>query len=225
MAVNTVNNFQVPFADPDLEGMTVSLASTAQSGLNDNAPTGVGVGATDLTVSSTGLITWDTTGTSVGQKYALQLRVDENDSANSVPVDFIIEITDSAGTQNGPPSVDGASFTLEVGDVLAHTVTGSDDGNPNPPGSLTWDPINNITGPQTVSNATFDVNTQLLSWDTTGFAIGTYTFFISNSDSDLGGFGQIIVNLTAAQVSEPGMALVMGLGLAGIAYTRRRKIA
>ena len=221
MPITTSGNttsFQLPLGDPDAENLTVSLASTAQSGLNDGIPT---VGGNNLTVSSTGLLEWDTSGASAGQKFAVQLRVDEDDSDNSIPVDFIIEISNAQANQ--APTVDGASFNLEVGDVLSHTVTGNDpDNGPSP---LSWDPINLITGPQTVSNALFDVNTQLLTWDTAGYATGTYTFFMSNFDGAANGLGQIIVTVSEATVSEPGMALVFGLGLAGIAYTRRRRIA
>lgn len=215
----STTSFQLPFADPDLEGMTVSVASLTQSGLSQALPSAPGGNTAGMTVSPTGLLEWDTSGTTAGQKFALQLRVDEDDSANSIPVDFIIEIGNVAANQ--APTVDGATFNLEVGDVLSHTVTGNDPDN-GPVDPMTW-ALNTITGPETVTDATFDPLSQLLIWDTTGYDLGTYTFFVSNFDGAANGLGQIIVNVTASTVSEPGMAAVLGLGLMGIAYSRRRK--
>lgn len=218
LPISNTATFQLPFSEPDLEGVTVSVAAISQSGLNTAVPN---VGGNPLTVSSTGLIEWNTSGATAGQKYAIQLRVDENDSANSIPVDFIIEIGN--GTGNLAPSVDGASLNLEVGDILDFTVTGNDPDN-GPVDPLAWS-LDSITGPQTVGNATFDETTQQLIWDTTGFDLGTYTFFVSNFDGAANGLGQIIVTVSASTVSEPGMALVLGLGILGVAYSRRRKVA
>lgn len=218
LPISTTASFQLPFADPDLEGVTVSVAAISQSGLTTAIPN---AGGNALTISGTGLIEWNTTGASAGQKYAIQLRVDENDSANSIPVDFIIEIGNGSG--NLAPSVDGASLNLEVGDILDFTVTGNDPDN-GPVDPLAWT-LDSITGPQTVGNATFDETTQQLIWDTTGFDLGTYTFFISNFDGAANGLGQILVTVSASTISEPGMALVLGLGILGVAYTRRRKAA
>lgn len=212
--------FQLPFADPDGDNLTVSVSSNSQSGLTTALPT---AGGNTLSVSSTGLLSWDTSGTTLGQKYAIQVRVSEDDSASTIPLDFIIEISNS--TANQAPSVNGQSLSLEVGDVLNTTVTGSDpDSGPVDP--LTWN-LDAITGPQTVSNASFDPLTQMLLWDTTGYALGVYTFFISNFDGAANGLGQIVVNLTAqvAAVPEPAMLALFGLGLAGLAASRRRRTA
>jgi hypothetical protein len=207
--------FQLPFADPDGDDMTVTVSSSAQSGLTTILPT---AGANTASVSSTGLLSWDTSGTTLGQKYAIQLRVSEDDSANSIPIDFIIEISNS--TANQAPFVNGQSITLELGDVLSTTVTGGDPDNG--PSSLTWN-LDAITGPQAVNNASFDTNTQSLIWDTTGYALGVYTFFISNFDGAANGLGQVVVNVTAATVSEPASLAVIGLGIAGLAWHRRRR--
>ena len=215
-----VATFQLPFADPDGDDLTVSVSTSGQSGLTTTLPT---AGGNTLSVSSTGLLSWDTSGTTLGQKYAIQVRVSEDDSASTIPLDFIIEISNS--TANQAPSVNGQSLTLEVGDVLNTTVTGSDpDSGPVDP--LTWS-LDAITGPQTVSNASFDPLTQMLLWDTTGYALGVYTFFISNFDGAANGLGTIVVNLTAqvAEVAEPAMLALFGLGIAGLAASRRRRAA
>ena len=216
LPISTTASFQLPFSDPDLEGVSVSVAAITQSGLNTAIPS---VGGNNLTVSSTGLIQWDTSGAAAGQKYAIQLRVDEDDSANSIPVDFIIEIGNGVGNQ--APTVNGASLNLEVGDLLDFTVTGNDPDN-GPVDPLTWS-LDSITGPQVVNDATFDELTQQLLWDTSGYNLGTYTFFVSNFDGAANGLGQILVTLSASTVSEPGMAMVLGLGILGVAYSRRRK--
>lgn len=221
LPISSTASFQLPFGDPDLEGVSVSIATIGQSGLSTATPFAPGGNNAALTVSSTGLLQWDTTGTTAGQKFAVQLRVDENDSANSIPVDFIIEIGNAQANQ--APTVDGASFNLEVGDILNHTVTGNDPDN-GPVDPLTWT-LSSITGPNTVTNAIFDVNTQQLLWDTAGYDLGTYTFFISNFDGAANGLGQIIVTLSEVTVPEPGMAAILGLGILGVACTRKRKRA
>jgi len=213
------NTFQLPFADPDSDNVTVTAnigTASPSSGIT-SIPT---AGANTLSVSATGLITWDATSAPLNSKYAFAARVTENDSQASIPLDFIIEVN-NAGANNVAPTVDGASFTLEVGDTLMHTVTGNDpDAGPNP---LSWNPVDAILGPDTVTNALFDENTQELLWDTTGYSLGVYTFFISNFDGVGNGVGQIVVNLTAATVSEPGILATLMLGIAGMAFVRRRK--
>lgn len=211
------NTFQLPFADPDQDTVTVTQNIGAGSGI----PTVPTAGGNALSVSPSGVISWDASSAPLNSKYAYAVNVTEDDSAASIPLDFIIEVNGQGGANNIAPTVDGASFTLEVGDTLNHIVTGTDpDASPSP---LTWDPINTILGPETVTNALFDQNTQQLLWDTAGYSLGVYTFFISNFDGLANGVGQIVVNLTEVSVPEPGALAILAVGLVGITVIRRRR--
>ena len=212
------STFQLPFADPD--GDSVTITSNVGTGAGQSGIASTPSSTNVLTVTPGGQISWDATAAALNSKYAFAVQVSEDDSQASIPLDFIIEVN-GQGANNVAPIVDGISLTVEVGDSLMHTVTGSDpDSGPN---ALTWNPIDAILGPDTVTNALFDENTQELLWDTTGYSLGVYTFFISNFDGLANGIGQIVVNVTAATVSEPGILATLMLGFVGMAFIRRRK--
>lgn len=216
------HTFQLPFADPDGDNVTVT-ANIGTGGSQSGIPSAPSAGGNTLTVNSAGVISWDASAAPLNGKYAFAVNVKEDDSSASIALDFIIEVN-GQGSNNIAPSVDGAAFTLEVGDTLDHTVTGSDPDSG--PSALTWNPISTILGPETVTNALFDQGTQQLLWDTTGYSLGVYTFFISNFDGIANGVGQIVVNLTevTAAVSEPGVIATLVLGIAGIGFMRRRQL-
>lgn len=207
--LNSQTVYQLPFVDPDNDAVTVSVSSSAQSGLITTLPSG-------LTVSPTGLLTWNPGALGL---YAIQLHISENDSANSVPVDFLLEVNPS---NFNAPFVDSQSITLEIGDVLSTIVTGG-------PGGLgateTWNLVGfiGLQGIQGFDNGSFDPSTQSLIWDTTGYAPGVYTFAISYDNGFGATIGQVVVNLTAATVGEPGALAVVGIGFAGLAWRRRRR--
>ncbi len=122
-----VRNFVLPIADPDGRNYTCRLATNAEAGWGSTShPT---AGGRALSVSSGCLLTWDTTSTSVNQKYATQIVVESVDSptvdATKVVLDLIIEITGASGTPNCSGSGSGTQ-TLLVGVPFSASFTGTD---------------------------------------------------------------------------------------------------
>lgn len=124
MAQGTTNNVALPTADPDLDPITCRMATATESLI----PTVASAGGFTLAVSPDCVLSWDTSATVVGQKYAAQVMVEENHAGNPsrVGLDFIIEIVD--GTVNQRPDCTGISGqqVVNVGENFQATVTGTD---------------------------------------------------------------------------------------------------
>lgn len=125
MAQGGLNSIQVAAADPDSDPLTYRMATAVESGIGAVAS----AGGQALAISSSGLLTWNTVSTVVGQKYAAQVIVLENHpggTSGRIPLDFIIEIT--GGTLNRPPTATGpvGPIVVPVGVPFAGTITGTD---------------------------------------------------------------------------------------------------
>lgn len=122
MPQGAVCNLPLAIADPDGDSYTCRLATSAESGI----PAMPTAGGKSLTVSPGGTLSWDTSGTAVGQLYAAQVAILENHAGNTgrVAVDFIIEITSGQPPTcalNGP-----ANNTVAVGQPFSISLTGTD---------------------------------------------------------------------------------------------------
>lgn len=124
MVQGGVNNVPLPVADPDLDPISCRMATSAESQI----PTVATAGGFTLGVTPGCVLTWDTSGTVVGQKYAAQVMVEETHAGNPsrVALDFIIEIV--GGTLNQPPACSGISSQqiVNVGQAFQTTFTGTD---------------------------------------------------------------------------------------------------
>jgi len=122
---NSSVTFNVGANDEDGDTLTWRLStSTEASGSLGGfvQPTGLTVG------SSTGEVSWNTTGSSLGL-YSTQLTIE--DGKTSVPVDFFIQVTQQ--TTNNSPVFDvpptpeyGTTYTVNPGELVGFTVQASD---------------------------------------------------------------------------------------------------
>lgn len=86
MNVDEINQYQLATFDPDGTPITYSLSAIQRQGANF-IPT---IGNNVASVSSTGVISWNTTGATVGQLY--QMKVSMSDGCAKSEIDFIIKI-------------------------------------------------------------------------------------------------------------------------------------
>ncbi|MBI5504200.1 MAG: DUF3494 domain-containing protein [Deltaproteobacteria bacterium] len=151
MAQGAVNNVVLPIADPDGDGFTCRMATPVESEI----PSVASAGGNDLGVSSGCVLSWDTSATAIGQKYAAQVAIEETHAGNlgRVALDFIIEIVGNLGAS---PACDGTSgnHIVNVGQPFAGNFTGTDaDGGNLTLGHLGLPPGATLTPPSGTSQA------------------------------------------------------------------------
>ena len=129
MVKGGVNTVPLSSADVDNDPVTFRMATFAESGI----PFIASAGGFTLSVSPDGMLTWNTSATTIGQQYAVQVIAQDNHplggssvGTSTVPFDFIIKIVD--GTLNRPPTCAGnlGPFTLPIGQPFTNTITGTD---------------------------------------------------------------------------------------------------
>jgi hypothetical protein len=110
MTAGTLNQIQLATSEPD--GSTISYSTTAILGAN-YVPT---IGGNVASVSSTGLVSWNTTGATAGQLY--QMKVIMSDGCAKSEIDFIVKIVTSCiptATISGSQIINqGANATLNL---------------------------------------------------------------------------------------------------------------
>ncbi len=90
MSAGNLNQYQLIMSEPDGSPITYSTTALASS---NYVPS---VGGNTASVSSTGLISWNTTGALDGQLY--QMKVSMSDGCAATEIDFIIKITACSST-------------------------------------------------------------------------------------------------------------------------------
>ncbi|HVF63595.1 MAG TPA: PEP-CTERM sorting domain-containing protein [Casimicrobiaceae bacterium] len=131
------------------------------------------------------------------------------------------------GSTNLAPVGNDAIINALLGSTVNHTFTATDDGNPNPPGSLTWLFLSFLGG-GAVNAPTFNPATQQFTWDSTGSPAGQYVAQVQVSDSALTDIVLLTINVgqqppPPGKIPEPGTLSLLGLALAGLGFGIRRK--
>lgn len=133
----------------------------------------------------------------------------------------------NTGSQNLAPQVTDAIVNALVGSTVNHTFAATDDGNPNPPGTLSWLPTLNFT-PGCGGAASWNNLTQAFSWSSAGCSPGTYVAQVTATDGALTDVGLLTINLNnngvpPTGIPEPASIALLGLGLSAAAWMRRRR--
>jgi len=164
VADNTVAMFQVPAVDPDGNPLTYRLATSLEASGTSNYTQPPG-----LTISPTGLVTWDIrhpggTPTSVGDLWTAHVVVEDHDPAgnvkSSIGLDFLLKVVSSV---SAPPVFDAiptAPVSITPGQATTFVVQASDPSAANtvtvaplnPPPGMTFAPVPAAAGSR--ANAT-----------------------------------------------------------------------
>jgi hypothetical protein len=81
-----------------------------------------------------------------------------------------------------------------------------------------------VTGSGPVLPATFDPDTQLFSWDTTGSPRGDYEWRVTATNQFGSDQGSLFVHMTLLpDVPEPGTLLLLGIAMMGFLGAARRR--
>jgi len=110
-------SFQIPATDAEGDALTFRLATSSESYLWSQPP--------GLTVSSTGLVRWNTSGTVSGQLWAVQVIIEERREGvliGSSAVDFLLRITGDSGSPPTCVPPPQARYTVLPGHTLRFTV-------------------------------------------------------------------------------------------------------
>ena len=128
--VNTPGfSFTTPAVDAEGDALSFRLATAAESGISepDLSPPAPNALSVD---SASGVVSWDTTGTTVGHQYTTQIVIEESRGGGVIgrsAVDFILNMVANLGSaptcELNPATT---SYTVAPGDTVTFTVTGHD---------------------------------------------------------------------------------------------------
>ncbi len=212
-------------------GLTLSYDQVLNAVINSQPPgftINAATGALFIPAASTATYL-DNPTSNIGADYSFSGNIFGRTAAGAlsgqVEFEWLFDAVNTAA--NNAPSVNDLIINALVGDTVNATVTAVDDGQPIPPGALSWTNIGLLGGLGSCLNApSFNTATQAFSWNTAGCAVGSYIYQVSVSDSLLTDGGTISINLAAPGngVPEPGTLSLIGLAALGLgAFSRRRK--
>lgn len=161
----TAATYQIPATDPNGDALSFALTPNGGFGPGTSQPAG-------LSVSSSGLLTFNTTGKTIGQFYSASITVTDSKGA-SIQLDLMLRIT----APSTPPVFDYAvtpanntAYVLQPGQTLSFNVKASD----NDPGDNVL--LNAVGVPVGASFTSGSGNpvTRSFSWTPTIANVGTY---------------------------------------------------
>ncbi|HEY9178641.1 MAG TPA: putative Ig domain-containing protein [Flavipsychrobacter sp.] len=166
LPVNTsAATYQIPATDPNGDAMTFSLVPNNQFGSGTVQPTG-------LSVSSTGLITFNTVGRAIGSLWNTAIYATDSKGAR-IQLDLMIRVT----APSTPPVFDytvtpanNAGYVIQPGQTLSFSVKASD---VDPNSSVALSAVGLPVG-ATFSPANGNPVTQSFSWTPAISSVGTY---------------------------------------------------
>ncbi|MEM7472270.1 MAG: VPLPA-CTERM sorting domain-containing protein [Pseudomonadota bacterium] len=142
----------------------------------------------------------------------------------NVQFDWVFDGVDQGSNQ--VPDVADVVINAMVGDAINTLITATDpNGDPIALSQLSFNgPGGSIAGSMFLDNGD---DTGTFTWDSTGFAVGTYIATILGNDGGLTDQGTVTINLTAGGGTGPtpvplpaGMVLMLS-GLAGLGFARK----
>lgn len=161
----TAATYQIPATDPNGDALTFSLVPNGQFGSSNLQPSGI-------SISSTGLLTFNTVGKSVGTLWNTAIYVTDSKGAR-IQLDLMIRVA----TPSTPPAFDygttpanGANYVLQPGQPLSFNVRAFDvDVNDNVALSAVGLPVGSVFSPTSGNPVT-----QGFSWTPTIANVGTF---------------------------------------------------
>jgi hypothetical protein len=167
---------QLNATDPDNDPINFAISSSAQSGLVTTTP------AIFTSLSTSGLLSLNTTAAAIGRQYAMQVMVSDNQGAR-VPLDFIIQVV---GVSNPPifdytvTPLNGSTIKVQPGVPINFPVRAYD----VDPGSTVALNASGIPIGATLSSQVGTNPAQVnFSWIPTNANLGTYALSFSATDN------------------------------------------
>lgn len=203
--VNTAGfTFLVPAVDAEGDALTFRLASSSES--RASSIPGLSVNAT------TGVVTWSTVGTSIGQLWTQQIVIEERRGGLLIgqsAVDFIIRIVGAVG--NAPTcqfTPNQTAYTVGAGSPISFTVTGTD---PDPGDTLQMNSgglPSGATMTPTLPRTGSSPLTSTFNW-TPAASTTNSAYAVSFTISDQNGLAAqcaVTINVTARPTNRPPVA-------------------
>jgi|GEM_PF-3126131 len=183
MQQGQVNTIPIPVADPDGDPFTLRMATSSESGVPGVAATA----SHTLELDNNGNLVWDTAETTVGEKYAVQVIIEEdlNGATGKVALDFIIEIVGNTGG-NSSPTCSGTSGlqVVTAGQAFSAAFTAEDPDGDDITVSALGLPSNAIMTPSSGSSGSTPLSA-LIEWTPQSSDVGqAYAVTVIFEDPD-----------------------------------------
>jgi hypothetical protein len=173
MTQGAINTIPLPVADPDGDAVSCRLATFSESYISSQPS----AGGLPLTVTPSCALEWDTTFTSVGQKYAYQVVIEETNGSATTALDGMIEIV--GFTINAAPTCSGGgNYTIAPGQTLAVNFVGADPDGDTLTSAILGPPAGSTFGPTAGATPL----TSSFSWTPSAGDAGGYASSVSFED-------------------------------------------
>jgi hypothetical protein len=199
-------SFQIPAADPDGDNLTYRLSTSAEAGGSFGF-----VQPSQVSINSSGLVTWNGTGTIVGQLYSVQFMVEDHATVggpvlSKIPLDLILQVSNASHAAPTVAANPTGPFTTVANTSVGFTVTAHDSNAGSQIVEL--DALNAPAGMTFTSFTPGATSAITASWTPTG-AQADHTYVITfQATDDQGATGLTSVTITVPPlpptVTSPG---------------------